>query len=96
MGEDNMVERVARAIRAGRGCEHEFPCPFCRWGPDELTAQFDETGCIWLARAAIEAMKTPDDDMKIAGAAVLHRTALSSRESAASWTFQAMIDTALA
>jgi hypothetical protein len=58
-----MVEKVARAIRAGRGCGNEFPCPFCEWGPDELTEQFDETGCIWLARAAIEAMREPTEAM---------------------------------
>ena len=53
----DMMERVALVLRSGRGCEHEYPCTFCEWGPDELTPAFDETGCNWLARAAIAAMQ---------------------------------------
>lgn len=59
-----MVDSVfAKAIRAGRGCDIKFPCPFCLWGPDQLTPEWDETGCVWLARAAIEAMRQPTDKM---------------------------------
>lgn len=62
------LEDVALAIRAGRRCESgEVPCPFCRWGPDDLTAGQDETGCIWLARAAIEALREPSEGMKAIG-----------------------------
>lgn len=53
---DAQIEAMARAIRSGRECEGEFPCPFCNWGPDDLTPQWDETGCIWLARAAFAAL----------------------------------------
>lgn len=59
-----MVERVARALRAGRGCDAgEVPCPFCYWGPDDMTPEWDETGCVWLARAAIQAMREPTEGM---------------------------------
>jgi len=59
-----MVERMAKALRSGRGCENEYPCPFCNWGPDELTKEMDETGCEWLARVAIAAMREPTANMR--------------------------------
>lgn len=65
MGE--MVERVARVLSKARGCEHEFPCTFCHWSPDEMTKDWDETGCMWMARGAIEAMRDPDLPMVGAG-----------------------------
>ena len=68
------IEEVARAIRVGRRCEAgDVPCPFCLWGPDDLTAGQDETGCIWLARAAIETMREPTDEMIDAGVAARAR-----------------------
>lgn len=52
------LEKAARAIKVGRGCDvADIHCGFCLWGPDERTKEWDETGCIWLARAAIEALK---------------------------------------
>ena len=48
------IEAIADALRLGRGCNFmEINCPFCNWGPDELTKEFDETGCIWLAEVAL-------------------------------------------
>lgn len=67
-----MVERVARAIREGRQCSSDdgalmVPCPFCDWGPDKHTDVDDETGCIWLADAAIKTMLEPTPAMVKAG-----------------------------
>lgn len=62
------LEKAARAIKAGRGCDaDDIHCEFCLWGPDERTKEWDETGCIWLARAAIESLRNPTPDMCIAG-----------------------------
>ena len=60
-----MIKRVALALKEGRGCDpsNEIPCPFCNWGPDDYTPEFDETGCMWLARAAIAAMREPTEAM---------------------------------
>lgn len=61
---DEMIERIAKALRVGRGCDAgEMPCPFCLWGPDEKTPEWDETGCIWLARAALSAAREPTAGM---------------------------------
>lgn len=55
------LEKVARAIKAGRGCDaDDIHCGFCLWGPDERTKEWDETGCIWLARGALESLKDPE------------------------------------
>lgn len=44
------------ALKRGRGCDAGAqPCPFCKWSPDELTPQHDETGCEWLLDAALSA-----------------------------------------
>lgn len=51
---DEMTERVAKVLKAGRGCDNgDVPCPFCLWPPDAHTKEFDETGCVWLAEAVL-------------------------------------------
>ena len=58
---NEMRERIARAVREGRRCGTAseplmVPCPFCEWGPDKLTAEFDETGCLWIADDVLAAI----------------------------------------
>lgn len=65
-----MIARVAKAIREGRQCGTPqepltVPCPFCEWEPHEQDGS--ETGCVWLARAVIAAMREPTEAMLIAG-----------------------------
>lgn len=49
-------EAAVSALKRGRGCDAgEIPCAFCKWQPDEMTAQHDETGCEWLLDAALSA-----------------------------------------
>lgn len=69
---EEMVREGARALRVGRGCQAgEVTCHFCYWGPDELTPEWDETGCMWLARAcllaALERLREPSEEMAVAG-----------------------------
>lgn len=49
-------EIIAGAVRSGRACEGEYPCAFCSWSPDDLTKNFDETGCNWIADAILAAL----------------------------------------
>lgn len=61
-----MIARVAKAIREGRQCGTPqepltVPCPFCEWEPHKQDGS--ETGCVWLARAAISAMREPTEAM---------------------------------
>ena len=84
---ENMVERVARAIYPhvmAAECDHRIPGCDCRAA--EKQHYLDK------ARAAIAAMRLPTEEMKIEGAKQLRLCWESSREAAASWTFQTMID----
>ena len=52
------IEAIAEVLRVGRGCNYDaIYCPFCRLAPDEHTKEHDETGCIWLAEAALAAIQ---------------------------------------
>jgi hypothetical protein len=95
---NEIIERVAQAIRTGRNCGTAtepltVPCPFCSWGPDDLTPSFEETGCVWLARAAIAAMREPSKAMLSTG---WQHTAHPCWEADVADTWRAMIDAALA
>lgn len=99
-----MVERVARAIREGRQCGTEqepltVPCPFCLWEAHETDGS--ETGCIWLARAAIAAMREPPASavfgaipiiVKLADAAPQGMLSYEAAASIARELWRAMID----
>jgi hypothetical protein len=97
-----MIDRVARAIREGRRCGTPdepltVPCPFCEWAPDANSGTWDETGCIWLAREAIVAMREPTAEMLAAArdwSATKHGKPVGN-DDAAGW-FQSMIDAAAA
>ena len=89
-----MVERVAKAIKATRECAYDiFPCENCNVSFDRYGA-----GCIFTARAAIEAMREPTEAMMKAG----NSAAYDSQGSPSDWlgcdmdaVFRAMITAAL-
>lgn len=68
-----MLEKVAMALRKERQCDPElsFPCAFCHWPPYDGHAANArpgepadyEVGCMYLARAAIEALRHPTDEI---------------------------------
>lgn len=63
-----MIERVAAVLAKGRDCAMHFPCEFCPEPPDD----FGVPGCLWMARAAIEAIDGSDlvllmDESKLTG-----------------------------
>lgn len=98
---NEMIERVARTIREGRQCGSReeplhVPCPFCNWEPDERTPDHDETGCMWLARAAIAAMREPTEAMvEAAYASEDTGYEFSHRGDEAPAVWRAMVDEAL-
>ncbi len=65
MPTDEQIESAAKALREARLCDPtmDFPCPFCSWEKDTSglvkptpghPADY-ETGCMYLARVALEA-----------------------------------------
>ena len=61
----DMIERVARAICQER-CATPFGDPPC-WAADNFDGCQDDTPCSGIARAAIEAMREPTEEMLEAG-----------------------------
>ena len=81
---ESMAERVAAAIKKS----HDVEC-------GELGTTMDEKTASWLARAAIQAMREPTEEMIAAGERPFDEPFTGGRLTPASAVYESMIDAAL-